>query len=270
MSAMTDFYIKNAPLRRKFNISFRNRKIEQNSFKMCNYINADYVILPGMVGTEEYLKAPSKKMVDILISKGCKVIFLGLGCNKYDIKESDALKRYYDQIKPALITTRDNETYERFKNVAPCIKAIDCAFWGIDFFDPRGFSDVCYDVITFNRIPEPIELRSLQENVVRPCHMQYGYRREDYHEGILISDTPYDYMTMYANARRVYTDLVHATIISLMYGTPVRYWRTDKRFQAFYALNELTEKEGWLSVDEKSLQKQKRDVERQIISILQL
>ncbi len=40
----------------------------------------------------------------------------------------------------------------------------------------------------------------------------------------MIFDTPYDYLTVYANARMVYTDLVHTTIVYLMYETQVKYW----------------------------------------------
>lgn len=264
ISAMTDYYCRNAPRRNTSRFFKSSANLDLSStFKLSNHLNADYVILPGMVGTQEYLAAPSRKMVDTLVEKGCRPIFLGLGCDKYDEKEADALRRYFEDIKPALITSRDNETFEIFKDVAPCVKGIDCALWSVDKFDPRGFVDKSYEVITFNRTIEPQELHSHQSNVVRPWHMQYSYRYEDYHDSGLISDTPMDYLTLYANAKRVYTDLVHATIVSLMYGTPVKYWRTDKRCQAFYALDDLQDNGGWLSTSEDILQKQKARIVEQ-------
>lgn len=87
--------------------------------------------------------------------------------------------------------------------------------------------------------------------------MQYQYRKEYGNETIMISDTPYDYLTLYANANHVYTDLVHATIVSLMYGTPVKYWENGKRFKAFYALENLSTDGEFLHVPEESLRKQK-------------
>ena len=258
ISAMTDYYVNNAPLARHH--FFPKPPIHKSvSFKLSDYLNADYVIIPGMVGTLEYLNAPSKKMIDVLAKKGCRPIFLGLGGEKYDEKEFDSLKKYFEQIKPALITTRDNEIYEQYKNVAPCVKAIDCAFWTIDMFDPRGFVDRDYDVVTFNRIEEPEYFKN-KDNVVRPWHMQYLFRREQSEKTTLISDTPYDYLTVYANANRVYTDLVHATIVSLMYGTPVKYWENGKRFKAFYALDELKTNDGFLFTSEDLLEQQKEQI----------
>lgn len=258
VSAMTDYYVNNAPLS-KYHFFPKTLEHKNISFKLSDYLSADYVVIPGMVGTLEYLNAPSKKMIDDLVEKGCRPIFLGLGGEKYDEKEFDSVKRYFERIKPVLVTTRDNEIYEQYKNVAPCVKAIDCAFWTVDAFDPRGFVERNYDVVTFNRIEEPQCLKN-KNHVVRPWHMQYQFRRERGEKTTLISDSPYDYLTVYANANRVYTDLVHATIVSLMYGTPVKYWENGKRFKAFYALNELKKNEGFLFTPENLLKQQKEQI----------
>lgn len=259
LSAMTNYYVNNAPSsnsKRLFKKEFIPKPID---FKMSDYINADYVVLPGMVGTIEFLNAPSRRMVDKLAEKGCRPVFLGLGGERYDDAEIEALKRYFDEIKPALITTRDDDVYEQYKDIAPCVKGVDCAFWSVDVFDPRGFGDKDYDVVTFNRTTEPKCFKSYK-NVVRPWHMQYQFRKELGDETIMISDTPYDYLTLYANANHVYTDLVHATIVSLMYGTPVKYWKNGKRFKAFYALDNLEKSGDFLHVSEESLKKQKQRV----------
>ena len=270
ISAMTDYYIKNAPEkehRLRWTLH-EHRDYDFLPFRISEYLNADYVIVPGMVGTLEFLNAPSRKMIDKLVNKGCKAIFFGLGCLKYDQNEISALREYFQRIKPALITTRDNETYEAFKDIAPCVKAIDCAFWTIDSFDPRGFVEKNYEVITFNNTNEPTELKKIKCNVVRPFHMQYEYRRENGHDYMMISDTPYDYLTLYANAERVYTDLVHATVVSIMYGTPVKSWKVDKRAQVFNALEGIECKDSWYSVPELTLQEQKRKIIKEIHSII--
>ena len=257
VSAMTNYYINNAPSNKKH--LFYKKDNKSTSFNISDYIKANYVILPGMVGTIEFLNAPSCKMVDKLIESGVKPIFLGLGGLNYDEKEIEAMKKYFDRVKPALITTRDNIVYEQYKNVAPCVKAIDNAFWTIDVFDPRGFAKEEYNVVTFNRINEPECFKNMK-NVVRPWHMQYSYRKENFNETLMISDTPYDYLTIYANANKVYTDLVHATIISIMYNTPVKYWENGTRFKAFYALDEIEEKDGFLYTSEELLRKQKERI----------
>ena len=253
LSAMTNYYMKNAPKRKRFSFNPPSPHLE---FVTSDYLNADYIILPGMVGTIEFLNAPSRAMVDTLVEKGCKLVFLGLGGEWYTDEETDALKRYFDKVKPTLIISRDNDVYEQYKNVAPCVKGIDCAFWSVDVFDPRGFRDADYDVVTFNRIKEPKLFKDLK-NIVRPKHMQYSFRKEDADKTTLISDTPYDYLTIYANAKHVYTDLVHATIISMMYGTPVKYWENGKRFKAFYALDAIEKQDDFLYAPEESLNRQK-------------
>ena len=265
LSAMSDYYCQHAMNR---TVTGRFKGTDNNTFKISEYVNADYVIIPGMVGTLDYLKAPSRKMIDRLADKGCRTVFLGLGCERYDSEESEALKLYFDHIKPAMIMTRDNETYDILKNYTPCVKGIDCAFWGIDVFDPRGFGDKEYEIVAFNRTDEPSGLQVSADNIVRPWHMQYEYRKEKYRDKIFISDSPYDYMTLYANAKRVYTDLVHAAIISLMYGAPVKIWRTDKRSRALEALTGLADSEGWLSVSEDKLSEQKEGVMRELKAML--
>lgn len=256
LSAMTDYYVKNAPRNKRsfFKDNYTNSVI----FKMSDHLNADYVIVPGMVGTQDFLNSPAKKMIDKLIEKGCKPIFLGLGGFRYDHEEFVSLQNYFKQIKPALIVSRDNDVYEQY-NSDVCVKGIDCAFWTVDCFDPRGFSDSEYDVISFNRTEEP-EIFSECKNVVRPWHFQYEYRKEYCKDNLLISDTPYDYLTVYANARKVYTDLVHATIVSLMYGTPVKFWENGTRYRCFYALEGIKKEGDFLSVAEESLLIQKNKI----------
>lgn len=240
ISDMSAYYVDNAPsVISDFKALLRclgggSSFKERNTFKIENYINADYIILPGQVGTRSFLESPARRTVDKMKGKGCKTIFIGLGSGEYNEDEATVYKKWLDDIKPSMIISRDDETYETYKDIAPCIKGIDCAFWCVDKFDPRGIACDDYEVITFNRIPEPKELKKHVENVVRPWHMQYSYRRKKYNDNILISDTPYDYLTVYANAQRVYTDLVHASIVSLMYGVPVKYYYVDKRSKAFF------------------------------------
>lgn len=90
--------------------------------------------------------------------------------------------------------------------------------------------------------------------------MQYLFIKEFANKTIMISDNPYVYVTLYVKANHVYTDLVHATIVSLMYGIPVKYWENGNRFKAFYALDNLEKSGDFLHVPEESLKKQKKRV----------
>lgn len=271
ISAMSNYYTSMVKTTWQEKISdikkdFRKLKRKQETAdlrvaQMDNMLYADYVVLPGMVATCGYLEAKSRRMIDNLRSQGCKVIFLGMGGFDYEGEEVYAFSKYLQDIKPELVVTRDMATYNNYKDVANCISGIDCAFWTKDVFNPKGFKRSLYDVVTFNRTEEPEMFSGWDNPVIRPWHMQYDYKKDNYRDNILISDTPYDYLTVYANANKVYTDLVHATIVSLMYGTPVKFWYVDKRSLAFDALENLkTGADGFMSVSEESLAEQKKRI----------
>ena len=216
ISDMSDWY-SNSLLQRNTS-RFRKPRIDVSSAKMYEYMEADYIVMSGMFASEVYLQSPGRTMVDTLVRNGAKLILLGLGSEKYSEQERTALSRYYETTRPALIITRDQKTYESYKDCAESISGLDCAFWIKDSFDPRGFSKKRYNVYTFNRSREPeIDDRDGLD-VVRPWHMQWFSSLNRFGEGYLMSDTPYDYLTVYANANRVFTDLVHATIPSLQIG----------------------------------------------------
>lgn len=275
ISAMSDYYTSNVKIswqEKKHDIKNRilGRKpsaaisVTETS-KMNKFLEADYVVLPGMVATLGFLEAKSRFMIDDMVSRGCKVIFLGMGGFDYEGEELQEFSRYLEKIKPEIVITRDNKVYENYKDVVNCVKGIDCAFWSKDVFDPRGFANSLYDVVAFNRSEEPKEFSSWENPVVRPWHMQFSYNKEKFKKNILISDTPCDYLTVYANANKVYTDLVHATIVSVMYGTPVKFSPVDKRKYALDALEDLkVDEKGFLSIAEASLEKQKEDVIKEI------
>lgn len=271
ISAMSDYYINRVKVTwqewvRDVKRDFRNIKKQQESPMlsvglMDNLLDADYVILPGMMATCEFLNAKERLMVDNLRSRGCKIIFLGMGGFDYEGEEVYEFSHYLEELKPELVVTRDIPTYKNYMDVANCISGIDCAFWVKDVFNPTGFHNQLYDVVTFNRIGEPPIFTTWENPIIRPFHMQFAYTQDQYKQNILISDTPYDYLTVYANANKVYTDLVHATIVSLMYGIPVKCWPTDKRSYAFKALDGLEiDGDGFMTIREEALITQKSKI----------
>ena len=264
VSEMATLYGTSNPCNKELTLS--DNDILEKIYDPNNFFEADYLVFPGMFACKDFVNGcKAKVMADQMKANGTKIIFLGLGGETYDYDEVESCKKYFDAIQPALIITRDNVTYENYKDVASCIKGLDCAFWVNDTFEPKGFSKKKYDVVTFNRSKEPEQFKNWELPVIRPWHMQYQYKKDYFANGRMISDTPYDYLTIYANANRVYTDLVHATIPSLIYGIPVRYWYIDKRSYAFEAVNKLEQTEGgWLSVRFEDIDSQKKDIQMSI------
>ena len=267
VSDMSDFYAKNMQTRKKR--YFKQYVLKSKSIKFSDYYESDYIVLAGMFASKKFLSSPGREMVDCFVNNGAKLVFLGLGSEHYTIEEKDALSRYFDEVKPYFVMTRDEITYEAYKNVTNTISGLDCAFWVKNSFDPRGFKKQKYSIHSFNRSNEPNDLNDDSIDVVRPYHMQWYTRLEDLKDSYLISDTPYDYLSLYANANKVYTDLVHATILSLQYAVPVKYYYIDKRSSAFRSVTGLVEdRDGFMHVDEDTLEQQKKALENNILSNL--
>lgn len=247
------------------------QNLSQNNcgwFHMLNYYSGDYFVLAGMFGADEFIKSPSSEEIAKLAEKGVNIIFLGLGQATYSKNETDNFKRYLDRIKPMLIMTRDNDAYENFKNCCPVVKGIDCAFWVNEVYNPRNANSKTYNVITYNRSQEPEELKGIP-NAVYAWHMNWQIKAQNFKNNFFISDTPYDYLTLYANADRVYTDLVHATIISLQYERRVKFNRVDNRGLAIDALEGLQiDKNGFYFIENKDLEIQKRDIENNLMKLI--
>ena len=265
-SGMSDFYANSLISRKKFPL--RKNKFKNNSAKISDYLEADYVVMAGMFATEEHLNSIERQMVDAIVEAGAKLVLIGLGGIKYDSREREALARYYEDIKPALIVSRDEPTYRAYKDIAPSICGIDCAFWTKNSFNPINFSKKKYNVHTFNYTKEP-EITDDGTDVVKAWHMQWNTTLDNLKENYFMSDTPYDYLTLYANADRVYTDLVHAVIPSLQYGTPVKYYYFDKRSTAFSVLEGLkTDVDGFMTISEIDQETQKDRIITEIKKII--
>lgn len=258
----------------------RNYFNKQYGKMACNLFalyDADYFILSGMFATEEFIDDSGDEILE-LAKNGIKIIFLGLGGANYTKQETETFIKYLEKIKPALVVTRDYATYLNYKDAANCVSGIDCAFWVIDSYDPRGMAKYDYDVVAFNRSKEPFEYsQNWPRPIVRPKHFQYSFTpppvkykyKNKYKDNLMLSDSPYDYLTLYANAHAVYTDLVHATVTALQYGIPVKFFPTDGRAQLFDSIKDLKkDAEGFLTVDALSLAKQKEQLIAQVKTIL--
>lgn len=235
------------------------------AFHMFDFYSGDFFILAGMFVSDIFLKGETSQKILALARQGKKIIFLGLGAGTYSNEEMENFKKYVIKINPVLVMSRDNIIYENLKDIVPAINGIDCAFWVKDVYDPREAFVRKYDVVTYNRSPEPEQMKQM-ENIVRTWHMNWKFNSKNFKKNMFISDTPYDYLTIYANADRIYTDLVHATIAGLQYERKVKFERVDNRGFAIDVLGADIDDEGFLYISESALEKKKRKIENEIIA----
>jgi len=278
LSNMSNFYLKNLRSENNIKLSDLNtvrNNVIKNQVRISNYFYPDLIIAPGMFATKGFVNGDDNSEIAIMReikSHGGEVGFLGLGCAEYSRKEADCFLKTLEKLNPLFVVTRDQKTYDLLNNYIECYQGIDCAFWIDEVYNPKGIKHKDYIISTFNRSDEPEDLCQHPE-FIRPWHMQYFLTNKKTKflrkKNIMISDSPYEYITWYANAKLVYTDLLHATIISLLFNTPVKFYPVDKRSDAILSLSGLLKDQyGFLLLDLKILREIKDKEEEYIINKL--
>jgi hypothetical protein len=118
---------------------------------------------------------------------------------------------------------------------------MDCAFFANAFFSPLKLDLAPYVAANFDMGEEPTFVETLG-NVVRTNHHAVGPVHESIfsRRNLMISDVPTDYLTVYANAKEVHSDRVHACVVSLAYGTPVQLYFNTPRSGLFDSVGVAT------------------------------
>lgn len=258
ISNMSCYYVP--PIKSKMSL-VKKRKSIDNQYELLDtlrFLEFDVLVLAGMFMSEGHLQGKVSEFVRRTARAGKKIIFLGLG-EESGINDNsiNLYKEYLEYVCPVLVATRDKKTYEHLRGGNyPLIQGLDAAFWVRDGYDPRGFSKEKYDIVSYCRTDEPaIFSKQWKYPIIRVWHMQWEAQNHVFANKTFISDIPFDYITLYANAHRVYTDLVHATIISLQFGKKVDYSFFDNRSDAFNDI-ECIQREGkTIFIDESDLER---------------
>lgn len=279
LSSMTQFYLGSLYVKKEENFSdLQKRRISsaKNGVELEDYFCPDLYILPGMFASSSFARnqndwiARQRIVAEKIKENGGEIAFLGLGAETYTEEERYDFLELLNVLQPLFIVTRDKKTFDLFHDDVDCIQGLDCAFWVKDAFNPQGIKHAPYTISTFNRSDEPEQLAAHAE-FIRPWHMQYDLTVEKTRYlkkmNLMVSDSPYDYIMWYANADRVYTDLVHATIICLEYGTPVKYFPIDHRRDAFESIPFVgKDDDGFLRIDQDALKKKKKTIENYVLN----
>lgn len=180
--------------------------------------------------------AEEKKRVVILGASGSDS-----GSLRYNKGEFNRIKNEVSKLNLFLMSSRDNATYEAFGDIATyAYNGIDCAFYLSEAFTPTQMNRAPYDVIAVddNSIPE---IQSERETI-RVCHkasrinsLTRAIRHPIRDFGLMhkldwVSDSPMDYLQIYANCNTVYADRVHACVAALTYGRKAQYLGNSPRY----------------------------------------
>ena len=127
----------------------------QNAINYYAHLNVDYVVLLGPVLTRSFLNI-WKETLDILRRRGIGYMILSAGTMKIDEPAIKEIKAYFAENPPYVVTTRDRETYDEFKDCVPRIYDGICfAFFGPDCYKPVSTDLQPVMAVNFDKIDEP-------------------------------------------------------------------------------------------------------------------
>lgn len=245
------------------------------SVHLSKYIDADVAVLSGCVLSPLHLSR-FKKAFTHLRDSNIPLIIMGAGGGDYTKKTQKEVRDQFNKINPHGLLTRDTEAYNAYSNlVNQSYDGIDSAFFISDWYTPPS-SKSEFDVITFDKRPEP-EIETDNE-VVRADHFPFERPHTTFlnkvkknrnqsrffkKENTYVSDTLEDYLFLYANAKKVYSDRVHACVPTLTYGNKARFWHETPRDGLFEKVMNKDYKSSPVSLDlEKLEEKKNKQVEK--------
>ncbi len=210
--------------------------VMENALDVAALAKCDLLVYAGMAMCEEFVEVNGPSVLT-LSKQGTPVLLLGTGALTYSEDERRLYKDFLREINVIGFVSRDDRSYEMFKDLVPKVhKGIDCAFFVPEAYTPLSLKLPPYIVATFDSMPEPaIDLREC--SLKRAHHDCWSLPRLKYTEtcDTLISDIPYDYLTLYANAEEVHSDRVHACVAALAYGRRARLYHPTPRGSLFEA-----------------------------------
>lgn len=244
------------------------KNVKENMFDMYKYINVDFVVQQGAFLGIDWFDVHGEILLS-MVKKGAKFIINGGGMTDEtygDKKKIEKTRKYLEKLKPYVFISRDEETYEAFKDIAEySYNGIDCAFFINDAYIPPSLKIEPYIVLNFDKSPEPsLEELSIDNKmkIVRVHHSPwYNFKMLKYYyfsKNVLFSDVPYDYLTIYANAYATYSDRVHACVVTLTYGNKARLFNTTPRSGIFERLGITNITKELIKIKKEKLEEEKR------------
>lgn len=145
--------IQDQPGYRTFNKKRRGNP--KNDIGLLKHLDVDYLVLQGPMLTTSF-GALWEDTLEALARKGTKFIYLSAAFFHYNQEEFDAACRILRKYPPAIISTRDSETFEQIQGLAPhTYRGIDSAFFVPKAYQPPKLDIGPYITVNFDQYPEP-------------------------------------------------------------------------------------------------------------------
>jgi len=276
-------------LHRAFN---RNHVLEiKNTFNTVNMLDIDLAVIPGCI-LDKHMISIIDHTVKRLNDSGVPIMLLGVGGGDYQKKNEIRVKKFLKEREIIGMITRDKKAYSLYaENVGFAKVGIDCAFFIDDWYSPPNATQN-YDAWTFGKMDTP-DIESPRE-VVRPDHEPFNHpyrsvlrevwkiirkkitgnyvKKADLSGRkvhLFRSDSLKEYLFIYKNANSVHTDRIHASVPSILYNTPVKFYYDTPRASLFSHLNVSVPPSGFLKVDSEKISQKKAETKSHVSDILQ-
>lgn len=218
--------------------------------KKDNIVNAgeltdiDIIVMPGCV-LNVYIDQYSKTLKK-LMKKGTALVLLGAGGFDYMPKTVRYVRDIMEQLKSnVILISRDSTAYNCYSSSSKyAYDGLDCVFFINDAYDPPKSRDE-FIIAAFHKIKEPTI--DTPYKIIRPNHFPltstFPSTRNiiipflakakgiiDFNKpNAFISDDVREYLFLYANAKEVHSDLVHACGAALAYSNPAKFYNSTPR-----------------------------------------
>lgn len=213
---------------------FSRLKHRENVFSLAKYVNCDYVVVSGMNCCEAFIQTEGE-VIKCLSDKGVKVVFNGGGQRTYDDVERQNFKSFLKQINLVAFISRDSVTYDNFADVAPAsFDGVDCAFFLPEAYHVPKMNIEDFVILNFDSSLKDMSIVT-DKKIINLHHSMWPAIPQNHIQDkeCLISDVPYDYLSLYGNTSATYSDRVHACIATLAYGNAARLYSNTQRGNLF-------------------------------------
>lgn len=236
----------------------------KNSFNISKYMDIDLVVWGGMILTKYNFELAQDIFMEFS-NREIPILFLGAGADEYSSEEAEYVATCLKQLKYVGIITRDDTTYKLLGKYEylkwRIVDGIDAAFFVSECVIPKLDIDR-YDVECFDRIVAPY-IDHEGKKIIFSHHDCNGKLPTRYinQKDTLISELPYDYLTIYKNVDTTYAERVHACIATLAFGNKAMLFSNTVRADLFdKVLNEGSQKirRKPIFVDKVKLDKEKK------------
>lgn len=267
-SEMPRWFFSQVPREHRLLPRMANAGNQDNALDVASITECDLAVFSGMAMCETFIRINGPTILR-LRGRSVPILLLGTGAETYSSQEQSLVECFLRDVDPIGFISRDDRSYEMFSGAASLSRrGIDCGFFVSESYTPFRLALPEYSVLNFDTTPEP-ELKVHHRLVIRTHHSCWvpipaKHLRD---ENTLISDIPYDYLTIYANAEEVHTDRVHASVAALAYGRRTKLYHATPRGSLFDAVGADGIRQRPVQLDMQVLEDKKN---AQIISVREI